>query len=153
MVARTQRRTKSAEPPALTPEAGWQQLEQLARRQLGMSAEAFLHALQTGEFAVQPVEQHAPAAPPQKPANGTPNTVVAAEATAEGSPRRRRKPPEVRELTREEGRALFDRTAREFLGISGDEFLRRWDAGEIKNPDTPEVMPVFMSMPFVRDCP
>ena len=37
---------------------------------------------------------------------------------------------EVIELTREEGRALFDKTCREKLGISGEEFARRWDAGE-----------------------
>ena len=37
---------------------------------------------------------------------------------------------EVIELTRAEGRVLFDKAARELLGISGPEFLRRLDAGE-----------------------
>jgi hypothetical protein len=37
---------------------------------------------------------------------------------------------EVIELTEAEGRALFDKRAREALGISGEEFLRRLDAGE-----------------------
>ena len=36
----------------------------------------------------------------------------------------------VYELDAGEGRALFDKAARRELGISGDEFLRRWDAGE-----------------------
>jgi hypothetical protein len=36
----------------------------------------------------------------------------------------------VIELSREEGIVLFDKAARNKLGISGDEFLRRWDAGE-----------------------
>lgn len=35
-----------------------------------------------------------------------------------------------RELTPEEGRFQFDRGVRIMLGISGAEFIRRWDAGE-----------------------
>lgn len=57
-------------------------------------------------------------------------------------------------LTEEEGAALFDREARKALGISGEEFLRRWDAGEIPPvPDTPEGRPLgnlVMMLPFVR---
>ena len=42
-------------------------------------------------------------------------------------------------LTPEEARELFDNRARMELGISGEEFLRRWDAGEyIPVPDTTE---------------
>ncbi|MGH3089357.1 MAG: hypothetical protein ACRDSJ_18850 [Rubrobacteraceae bacterium] len=41
----------------------------------------------------------------------------------------------VRQLTREEGRELLDRHARRYLGISGEEFIRRWDAGEYGDPD------------------
>jgi hypothetical protein len=41
--------------------------------------------------------------------------------------------------TREEAREIFDREAQKLLGISGDEFLRRWDSGEYGPiPDTPE---------------
>lgn len=41
-------------------------------------------------------------------------------------------PPEL-------GNALFDREARRVVGISGDEFLARWDAGEFRDwEDTPE---------------
>jgi hypothetical protein len=36
----------------------------------------------------------------------------------------------VRFVTPEEGRAYFDEQARELLGISGAEFVRRHDAGE-----------------------
>jgi hypothetical protein len=39
--------------------------------------------------------------------------------------------PTVKELTVEEGREMFDRSARDALGISGDEFLRRYDANDI----------------------
>lgn len=57
-------------------------------------------------------------------------------------------------LTAEEGRAYFDRKARNSLGISGDEFLRRWDAGEFRPvPDTVDgrkVGRLVMMLPFAR---
>ncbi|MDQ2651966.1 MAG: hypothetical protein M3Z20_02880 [Chloroflexota bacterium] len=57
-------------------------------------------------------------------------------------------------LTEEQSADLFDREARKALGISGEEFLRRWDAGEFRPiPDTPEGWPIarlVMSIPFVR---
>jgi hypothetical protein len=59
---------------------------------------------------------------------------------------------EVIELSRSEGRALFDKACREELGISGDEFLHRLDAGEY--PDCgccPEgVFQLRMIEPFGR---
>ena len=30
---------------------------------------------------------------------------------------------------------LFDRAAHHYLGMSGQDFLRKWRAGEFKNPD------------------
>lgn len=61
----------------------------------------------------------------------------------------------VRELSREEGRELFDRQARRYLDMSGDEFLKKWDAGEFGDPDDrtknpPGVMKMAMLLPFVR---
>jgi hypothetical protein len=41
------------------------------------------------------------------------------------------------ELNRAEARVLFDRIARRELNMSGDEFLRRLDAGDL--PDSPVV--------------
>jgi len=42
-------------------------------------------------------------------------------------------------VTPEEGRVLFDREAQRTLGISGEEFLRRWDNGEYQPvPDDTE---------------
>ena len=38
--------------------------------------------------------------------------------------------PPVVELNFEESQAFFDKQAKERLGISGEEFLRRWHAGE-----------------------
>ncbi|MGH2609499.1 MAG: hypothetical protein ACRDHF_10470 [Tepidiformaceae bacterium] len=36
----------------------------------------------------------------------------------------------VQHMKPEQTRELFDELARKVFGISGDEFLRRWDAGE-----------------------
>jgi hypothetical protein len=62
--------------------------------------------------------------------------------------------PGVILLSPEEAYELFDRHARKHLGISGEEFLRRWDAGEIGPvPDTPEgrgLGELVMMMPFAR---
>ena len=56
----------------------------------------------------------------------------------------------VRELTREDGWALFDSTARRCLNMSGDEFLRKWDEGESEDADGPGIMSVAALIPFVR---
>jgi hypothetical protein len=61
----------------------------------------------------------------------------------------------VRELSREEGRELFDRQARRYLDMSGDEFLFKWDAGAFGDPDDrtknpPGVMRMAMLLPFAR---
>jgi len=55
------------------------------------------------------------------------------------------------ELSRDEGRALLDRQARRCLNMSGDEFVRAWNAGEFDDdPDRPEVMEVVMLLPFAK---
>jgi len=59
------------------------------------------------------------------------------------------------QMSKEESRELFDRDARRYLGVSGDEFLRAWDAGEYGDPDDrsknpPGVMRLAMLLPFVR---
>ena len=45
----------------------------------------------------------------------------------------------LRELTPDEARVLLDRQARRYLGMSGEEFLRRYRAGEFADCDTPDV--------------
>ena len=41
-------------------------------------------------------------------------------------------------VTPEEGRRMYDEAARKWMGMSGEEFLRRWDAGEFYEiADTP----------------
>ena len=57
---------------------------------------------------------------------------------------------DVVEATRDEGRELLDRAAREVLNMSGDEFLAKWDAGEFEDADDPAITRVAMLIPFAR---
>jgi hypothetical protein len=54
------------------------------------------------------------------------------------------------ELSREEGRALFEQRAREWLGMSGEEFIRKLEAGEIEDPDRTDVIALAIMIPFAR---
>jgi hypothetical protein len=60
----------------------------------------------------------------------------------------------IRFLDDEESHEYFDRQARRLLGISGEEFLRRYDAGEfaaLKNDrEQRAVMKLAMLAPFGR---
>lgn len=49
-------------------------------------------------------------------------------------------------------RVVFDRVTSHALHISGDEFLRRWDAGEYAGTE-PDSVPMMVSrvLPLVRD--
>jgi len=60
---------------------------------------------------------------------------------------------EIVSLTEEEAVAAFDALAQREMGISGAEFLRRWDAGEWVdvNWDTVRgLVDVSMALPLVR---
>lgn len=57
--------------------------------------------------------------------------------------------PQARELTADEGRALLDERARRFLGMGGDEFVRRYEAGEL-DPDDDDVARVALLIPLGR---
>ena len=52
-----------------------------------------------------------------------------------------------RMLNDEEWWELFDRAAHYYLNISGDEFVRKWKAGEFEGQDTSDVVAVYMLMP------
>jgi len=55
------------------------------------------------------------------------------------------------ELSREEGEEIFDEAARRYLKMSGEEFLRKWEAKEFgDDPDQPGVMDVAMLLSLVR---
>lgn len=59
--------------------------------------------------------------------------------------------PTVRILTPAEGRALFDHRSREELGISGEQFVRRWKQGKyVKRACEPKVLRVAMLLPLAR---
>lgn len=65
--------------------------------------------------------------------------------------------PEVKWVTPEEGRAIFDEQARRLMGMSGEEFLRRWDAGEYRDiadsPGNLHIMRLVFLIPFARQDP
>lgn len=57
----------------------------------------------------------------------------------------------------EEGRRMFDAAVRRRMGISGDEFIRRWDSGEFKAiadiadaDGNRHIMDLYFLMPFGR---
>lgn len=60
-------------------------------------------------------------------------------------------PPGV-EMSAAEAWELFDSDARRFMGMSGEEFLRAWDAHEldVDGPDHTRIIRVSMLIPFVR---
>lgn len=53
-------------------------------------------------------------------------------------------------LTNKGGRNLFDRQARKYLGISGEEFRRRYQAGDLSQFDDSDVIRITLLMPFDR---
>lgn len=58
--------------------------------------------------------------------------------------------PPIKELSPDEAWELFDRQSRKWLGISGEEFIRRYDAGEISENDldyNSDVIALYMLMP------
>jgi hypothetical protein len=54
---------------------------------------------------------------------------------------------QVIELTCEEGMAILNHQARGRLGMTGDEFLRRWKAGDIDDPDRNDVLMLVLMIP------
>ena len=64
----------------------------------------------------------------------------------------------LRPLTQKQKLHIFDQAAERALQMSGEEFLRRWDAGEFQPLiDQPEhhskIMSVAMLLPLVRSIP
>lgn len=58
---------------------------------------------------------------------------------------------ELHYVTPEEGAEILDRQARKYLGMSGEEFVRRYDAGEIDDDDYGfNVMRVSMLIPLTK---
>lgn len=53
-------------------------------------------------------------------------------------------------MTQAEGLDLIDRQAQKYLGTSGEEFMRRYRAGEIAHPHRLEVVQVAMLLPLAE---
>ncbi len=60
----------------------------------------------------------------------------------------------IRFLDDDEGRDFFDAQARELMGMSGEERLRRYDAGEYKDikddGEDGDLIMLIMMIPFAR---
>jgi hypothetical protein len=57
----------------------------------------------------------------------------------------------VQELTEKQSRKLIDRPVHYYLGVSGEEFVVRWESCQYKGPDAePGRMSVVMLLPFAR---
>ena len=63
-------------------------------------------------------------------------------------------PSAIRWVTPEEGRAQFDAAVRRRMGMSGEEFIRRWEAGEYREiADTPgnlHIIELASLIPFAQ---
>lgn len=54
-------------------------------------------------------------------------------------------------VTKARGEKLLDRAARRYLGMSGPEFVRRYRADDIPDPDRAAVIRVAMLIPFTGE--
>ena len=71
-----------------------------------------------------------------------------ADLSKEHLPMATRTDNEIRELSPEEWDQRVDEQARKRLGMSGEEFERRLNAGEIDIDDSPDVTRVAMMLPL-----
>lgn len=55
---------------------------------------------------------------------------------------------EISAVDAAEGRAILDASAKRLLGMSGDEFARRWAEGETEGMDHVAAMEVAMLLPL-----
>jgi hypothetical protein len=55
-----------------------------------------------------------------------------------------------RKVSNAEAWEMFDKASRRILGMPGEEFVQRWDAGEFTNCTTPEMMEVLVLRPHGR---
>ena len=62
--------------------------------------------------------------------------------------------PEVVYVRPEEGRRMFDELARKWTGLSGEEFIRRWEAGKyadlVESEDNRHIVELVLMIPFAR---
>lgn len=53
-------------------------------------------------------------------------------------------------ISPDEGEKLLDKQARKYLNMSGEEFRRRYRAGQIEDPERSEVVRVSLLLPFTE---
>ena len=58
--------------------------------------------------------------------------------------------PDFKYISREEAIELLDEHARTLLGMSGEEFVRRYRAGQIEDPDRTDVIMTAMIIPLTE---
>ena len=58
--------------------------------------------------------------------------------------------PPYHEVSLEEGWEILERRARETLGIGAKEFIEKWEAGEIADPDRSEILSIAFLIPYVK---
>jgi hypothetical protein len=57
---------------------------------------------------------------------------------------------EAEEIGLDEGRRMLDAAARQYLNLSGEEFIAAWEEGRIPDPDSWRVQQVASLLPFAR---
>jgi hypothetical protein len=62
--------------------------------------------------------------------------------------------PDIVWVSPEEGRRMFDEAAREWAGMSGEEFIRRYEAGEyadmVESEDNRHIVDLVLMIPLAR---
>ena len=58
--------------------------------------------------------------------------------------------PPYHEVSLEEGWQILEQRARATLGMGAREFIEKWEAGEIEDPDRSEILSVAFLIPFVK---
>lgn len=57
----------------------------------------------------------------------------------------------IHHMTAEEGLEMLDREAQRLLGISGEEFIQRWESGDYDDqPETPVVIRLALLSAFAK---
>lgn len=78
-------------------------------------------------------------------------TYVDGKVTMSTTATQRNKTAQVRELSKDQARRMFDRQAKRYLNMTGPQFIEKWDAGKFNGKtDTPAVIRVAMLLPFGR---
>ena len=62
----------------------------------------------------------------------------------------RRATPGIEYVSQEQGVEILDRQAQKYLGMSGQEFVRKYQAGEIADPTRTDVTRVAMLIPLAE---